>query len=252
MKAYQSKLIPLISVVGFFVVCQILFSIGVRVEALPSPLDILHALGRLFIDDNVMTDIIASLGRILGGYIMAIIAGVSIGLLFAWKPFLQRIINPLIEIARPIPPIAWIPFAIIVFGLGNYSAIFIVFLGAFFPIFTNTYSSANNLSRTLRNTCRCYDIRGVAYVKNVLFFQALPGIISGMRIGVGMAWMSVIAAELVGAQNGLGYLIQNNRLLLRTDYVMAGMLLIGIVGLLLNGLVTLAERKSITWLGLNK
>lgn len=251
MKTIGSKFIPIISIVAFFLLCQLLFNLGLRVSALPSPFDILTALVLLFKEDHVINDILASLGRVLTGFSLAAIVGVSFGLLFAWQQLARRIFNPLIELARPIPPIAWIPFAILVFGLGNTSAVFIVFLGAFFPILISTYLGATRLSRTHRNTCLNYDIRGLSYIKNVLFFQSLPGIMSGLQTGIGMAWMSVIAAELIGAQSGLGYLIQNNRLLLRIDYVMAGMLIIGIIGLSLNLIIKIADKRISRWLGPN-
>lgn len=237
----------LASVVCLFIFVQGLYVLGVRFPHQPAPTEVISALYHLAISGEILPDIIASALRVLIGLLTAIFSGVALGLLFAWKRVYGDYILPILELIRPIPPIAWIPIAILTFGIGNTSAYFIVFMGAFFPIFTNTYFGATSIPNTLTNTCKSYDIKGCKYFYKVLFFFTLPHILAGIRIAVGMAWMSVIASELVGAQGGLGYFIQYNRLLLRIDYIMAGMIYIGLVGAGFTMIPRLAERMLLPW-----
>jgi NitT/TauT family transport system permease protein/sulfonate transport system permease protein len=132
-------------------------------------------------------------------------------------------------------------------GLGESASYFIVFIGAFFPIFTNTYQGARTLPAVYRNVALSLELGRFSYIRNILFPFTLPHIFVGLKIGIGMAWMSVIAAELVSARSGLGYFIQLNRLLLQTDNVLIGMISIGIVGYALNKSIDVLEKIVIRW-----
>lgn len=212
----------------------------------PSVFQILQALLKNLSNQAIYLDIGASLLRILIGFSIASIVGICLGLILGYDRRLKYI-KLYIELLRPIPPIAWIPIAIIIFGLGNASAYFIVFLGAFFPIFTNTYFGALSIPTIYKNIASSFEISKVRYFTKILLFFSLPYIFTGLKIGIGMAWMSVIAAELIAAQSGLGYYIQLNRLLLQTDNVIIGMMLIGIIGNLLQKLIEFAEKKIVNW-----
>jgi ABC-type nitrate/sulfonate/bicarbonate transport system permease component len=212
----------------------------------PSIFQIFEAFLKNLSDREIYLHITASLLRILIGFLIASIAGISFGLILAHDQRL-RDLKLYIELLRPIPPIAWIPIAIIIFGLGNASACFIVFLGAFFPIFTNTYFGAMSIPHIYKNVVSSFEVNKFKYFFKILLFFCLPYIFSGLKIGIGMAWMSVIAAELIGAQSGLGYYIQLNRLLLQTDNIIVGMILIGIIGNLLQKLIEFVEQKIIFW-----
>jgi ABC-type nitrate/sulfonate/bicarbonate transport system permease component len=212
----------------------------------PSIFQIFEAFLKNLSDREIYLHITASLLRILIGFLIASIAGISFGLILAYDQRL-RDLKLYIELLRPIPPIAWIPIAIIIFGLGNASAYFIVFLGAFFPIFTNTYFGAMSIPHIYKNVVSSFEVSKFRYFFKILLFFCLPYIFTGLKTGIGMAWMSVIAAELIGAQSGLGYFIQLNRLLLQTDNIIIGMILIGIIGNLLQKLIEFAEQKIIVW-----
>lgn len=212
----------------------------------PSVFQILQAFLRNLSSQEMYLDIAASLLRISIGFLIASAVGISLGLILAYDKRLKEI-KMYIDLLRPIPPIAWIPIAIVIFGLGNSSAYFIVFLGAFFPIFTNTYFGAISIPKIYKNVALSFQIGKVRYFTKILLFFALPYIFTGLKIGIGMAWMSVIAAELIGAQSGLGYFIQLNRLLLQTDNIIAGMILIGLIGYLLQKLIDFTEKKLIVW-----
>lgn len=196
----------------------------------PSTFEVAIALADSFAHGELLQHIIASLQRVAVGFIVAAVIGIGLGVIGGSVDAVGKIFRPFIEMLRPIPPIAWIPIAILLFGIGNPSSYFIVFLGAFFPIFTNAYFGADSIPTIYRNIAGSFEMRPLAYIWRIVFLFALPSILTGLKVGMGMAWMSVIAAELVGAQTGLGYFIQINRLLLRIDNIVVGMITIGVVG----------------------
>lgn len=214
---------------------------------LPFPHELVLALKEELLGKDIYLHIFASLQRVIIGFLVASTIAVPLGLLSAYFESLGEVIKPVIEVIRPIPPIAYIPIAIILFGLGDLSAYFIVFVGAFFPIFTNTYLGAVSLPKIYKNISRSFEISRRDYLRKVLLPYSMPFIFIGLKIGLGTGWMSVIAAELIGTQSGLGYFIQLNRLLLRIENVFVGMLLIGLVGYLLNKSIGFVENKVITW-----
>lgn len=214
---------------------------------IPSPTDIFSAFIEALNSGEIIMHAMSSLNKILVGFFIAAIVGIGLGLLFGHYTFLRQTIEPIIELLKPIPPIAWIPIAILLLGLGNTSAYFVVFLGAFFPIFINTNFGAMQLPKKHKNLSKTLEINDYQYFRSILFKFTLPYIFTGLSIGIGMAWMSVIAAELIGAQSGLGYYIQMNRLLLRTDRVVVGMIMIGVLGYALTKIIKISEKFFIPW-----
>lgn len=213
----------------------------------PSPYEVMEASSTLLSNGELIIHSVDSLKRVLVGFGFGTILGIGLALLLSQLRWLSGFIEPLIELLRPIPPIAWIPIAILAFGLGDHPAYFIVFIGSFFPIFTNSYFAFTSLPEIYQNLARSFEFTKLVFVRDILIKSALPYVFSGLRIGLGMAWMSVIAAELIGAQSGLGYFIQLNRLLLRMDYIVVGMLAIGIIGFALHLLLLRVERKLTPW-----
>lgn len=243
----RSFLKKAIGIIGFFVLLQLLFALHIRFPHQPAPTEVIATFLRLLITGEILPEIQASVMRVFVGFSAAAVCGILVGLILAWKRSVGIYFEPILELIRPIPPIAWIPIAILTFGIGSTAAYFIVFIGAFFPIFTNTYFGAQSMPKLLTNTCRSYGIKGFTYFYKVLFFQTLPYIFTGLRVAAGMAWMSVIAAELAGVQGGLGYFIQYNRLLLQIDYIIAGMLYIGLLGALFAFAIGKLERICLPW-----
>jgi len=201
----------------------------------------LEQLGRLW------PDVAASLQRVIVGFALATVVGVGMGLLLARNRFLSEYLLPIVEVLRPISVLAWIPLAVIWFGIGDPTAWFIIFLGAFFPIFSNAYLGARSIDRTHYNASRSLGAGRWLFITDVLWPTCTPYILAGMRIGLGVGWMCVIAAELVAAQSGLGYMIQLARTLIDTEDVMAGMVVIGILGYLMNLTMTILERRLTPW-----
>lgn len=239
----MKKILPITLLLTTYQIIYLLFPIHHYFPSIPQLLErVIENLSNW----EIYLDIGASLQRVLVGFLSASIAGILLGLTLAYnKQF--KTIKLYIELLRPIPPIAWIPISIVVFGLGDASAYFIVFIGAFFPIFTNTYFGAISIPTIYKNVSQSFQIGKVKYFTQILLYFTLPYIFTGLKIGIGMAWMSVIAAELVGSQSGLGYFIQLNRLLLQTDNIIIGMVLIGIIGYFLHKTIEWIERLIIVW-----
>jgi ABC-type nitrate/sulfonate/bicarbonate transport system permease component len=216
-------------------------------EFLPSPVNVGSEFIQLIFNNNFVADIVASIQRVLIGFAIASVVGIGSGLLLGMNKKLSNFFMPILEVLRPIPPIAWIPLAILWFGLGDKPAYFLVTLGAFFPIFTNTYFGIISLKDTYRRAALCLGATKTRFISEVLIPSSLPHIFAGLKIGLGVGWMAVITAELVGAQSGLGYMIQINRLLLETPRVIVGMAVIGLLGFLMNKSMIIVEGKLIPW-----
>jgi ABC-type nitrate/sulfonate/bicarbonate transport system permease component len=221
---------------------------------LPSPIKILLGLKDLMIigmppGHLLPHHILYSLYRVALGFAFAALAGIPLGLLMGGSPRLRRIISPLIELIRPIPPLAWIPIAILWFGIGMKSAAFIIFLGAFFPILLNTVSGVVSINPIYFEAARTLNAKPKDIFVKVLLPGSVPSIFVGMRIGVGIGWMTLVAAEFTGVKSGygLGYMIMTARDIQRPDEILAGMLVIGLIGVLINGLLRAYESRIVRW-----
>ncbi|MGC2335216.1 MAG: ABC transporter permease, partial [Pseudolabrys sp.] len=156
-------------------------------------------------------------------------------------------VNPIMEILRPIPPLAWIPLSILWFGIGDEQNEFIIFLGMFFPILVNTIVGVKNIDPNLVRAARSLGAPEHKVLTRIVLKGSLPQIITGVRIGLGVGWMALVAAELVGANSGLGFLINDARSMLRTDTIIVGMLTIGVVGLLIDTAIRVLGRRLLPW-----
>jgi ABC-type nitrate/sulfonate/bicarbonate transport system permease component len=221
---------------------------------LPSPIEILLGFkDLLFIGvppgHLLHNHMLYSLYRVALGYAIAALLAIPLGLLMGWSPGLLRMIRPLFELVRPIPPLAWIPIAILWFGIGIKSAAFIIFLGAFFPILLNTISGVLSIHPILIEAARTLHAKEKDIFLKVLLPGAVPSIFVGMRIGIGIGWMTLVAAEFTGVKEGygLGYMIMTARDIQRPDEILAGMLVIGVIGLLIDTGLRAAESKTIKW-----
>jgi NitT/TauT family transport system permease protein len=190
-----------------------------------------------------------SLMRVGIGYSAALLLGIPIGLALGWYPIASAAANPVIQMLRPISPLAWIPLAIIFFGVGNASAIFLIFLASFFPIVVASINGVRNVPSMYRLAGKNFGLSPVHLLFRVVFPASLPQILIGLRIALGIAWLVVVAAEMIAVDSGLGYLIIDSRNAgKRYDLVIAGMLLIGVIGLILDfGIQSLETVKSVRW-----
>ena len=212
----------------------------------PSPPEVATGMLELLQKHVLWNDIVDSLRRVAIGFGAAALLGVPLGLLLGWYPAANRVVNPVVQVLRPISPIAWIPVAIILFGVGNHAATSLIFLGAFFPILVASTAAVGSLPVMFRWSAHNFGLRPWQILLRVVFPAALPRILEGLRLALGIAWLVVVAAEMVAVDSGLGYLIIDSRNSgKRYDLVVAAMLLIGLIGVLLDTIFRQVE--SIPW-----
>ena len=190
-----------------------------------------------------------SLFRVGAGYAAAAACGIPLGLLLGWYPAAAFTVNPVIQMLRPISPLAWIPIAIVWFGAGDASAIFLIFLSSLFPIVVSTMNGVRNVPPMFRQAGANFGLDAASLLRRVVFPAALPQMLVGLRISLGIAWLVLVAAEMIAVTSGLGYLIIDSRNAgQRYDLVVAGMLIIGGIGLGLDtGMRRLEKLKSVRW-----
>lgn len=199
---------------------------------LPSPVQALAQAWTVLTWRELLGHVGVSLGRILAGFATAAALGVGLGLACGWFRTLSLIVRPLVEVLRPIPPLAWIPIAIVWFGLGEPSKVFVIVLGAFFPIFTNAYRGMTMIPPVLVRAARTMDVEGWRLLWRVAVPAAMPDVAVGLRVGFGLAFGILVAAELIAAERGMGYLIMEARQLGNLGVSVFGIVLIGVVSLL--------------------
>jgi len=218
-------------------------------KVFPSPLSVEKAVAELLQRHVLWADIGDSLRRVAFGFGAAVVVGVPLGLWLGWRPAANQVVNPVLQILRPISPIAWIPVAIIFFGVGDRAAIFLIFLGSFFPIVVACVSGVSSVPPVMRSAGRYFGLSTPQLLMRVVFPAALPQILVGVRIALGIAWLVVVAAEMIAVDSGLGYLVIDSRNSgKRYDLVVAAMLMIGIIGLALDLSFRRLERiKSVRW-----
>ncbi len=215
----------------------------------PSPLDVEKGIAELVRKKVLWGDIIDSLRRVAIGFGGAAVIGIPLGLTLGWYPAANQVVNPLLQILRPISPIAWIPIAIILLGVGDHAATSLIFLGALFPIIVACVDGVSNVPSVFRLAGRNFGLGPTHLLTRIVFPAALPKIIVGLRIALGIAWLVVVAAEMIAVDSGLGYLVIDSRNSgKRYDLVVAAMLIIGLIGLILDtGFRRLEKIKSVRW-----
>jgi ABC-type nitrate/sulfonate/bicarbonate transport system permease component len=174
-------------------------------------------------------------------------SAIPLGIVMGWSKAVNEQVDPIVEVLRPVPPLAWIPLSILWFGIGDMQNQFIIFLGMFFPILLNTIAGVKNIEPNLVRAARCLGASEGRLLRRIVLRAALPQIITGIRVGLGVGWMALVAAELVGANSGLGFLINDARTLLRTDIVIVGMITIGIVGLAIDRTIRVLGKRTMPW-----
>jgi ABC-type nitrate/sulfonate/bicarbonate transport system permease component len=213
---------------------------------MPAPSSIVVTAAGMIASGELFYNLAASLKREAMAFIFAATA-IPLGIAMGWWRLAYNQINPIMEILRPIPPLAWIPLSILWFGIGDEQNEFIIFLGIFFPILVNTIVGVKNIDPILVRAARSLGASERRLLARIVFIGALPQIITGVRIGLGVGWMALVAAELVGASSGLGFLINDARSMLRTDTIIVGMLTIGIVGLMIDTAILALGRRLLPW-----
>jgi NitT/TauT family transport system permease protein len=214
---------------------------------LPRPAALWDGLRETLADGTLARDVGASLKRVLLGFGLAAATAVPLALAVVSFRVLRQLLVPVLALLRPIPPIAWVPIAILWFGLGDRPSYFVTAVAAFFPIFINALAGASTVDEQHLRVGRCMGAGRLALLRFVYLPSALPSVFTGLKVGLGQSWMAVVTAELVAAQSGLGYMIELNRLQLETPRVFVGMLIIAVIGALMTFALSRAEAAIFPW-----
>ena len=243
----RSRLLPLTGIAAALAAWQI--TIMLRPSLIPGPIAVARGIGELAVRGLLVKYVVASLFRVTWGYLAALVIAVPLGLVLGMMRIGEMAMNPILQILRPISPLAWIPIAILWFGVGDVSAIFLIFLASLLPLTVATMNAVHNIDPVHLAAARNFGIPLRARMRDVLIPAILPQLIVAMRIALGVAWLVVVAAEMIAVNSGLGFLIVDARNAgNRYDLVIAGMVLIGLVGIVLDLLMRRLERlDSVRW-----
>jgi NitT/TauT family transport system permease protein len=218
-------------------------------DLFPTPGEVALGIVELFRKGLLFKYIVASLFRVAWGFTLAVLIGIPVGLLLGWYSRAFDAFNPLIQILRPISPIAWIPVAILWFGVSDAAPIFLIFLASLFPITVSAIAAVQNMQPVYLRAAQNFGLSRSELFRKVILRASLPQILTGIRIALGVAWLVVVAAEMIAVNSGLGYLIIDARNAgKRYDLVVAGMVMIGVIGLVLDTVVRQFEKfDEVRW-----
>jgi len=232
-----------------------LLTYGRKYSLIPSPTDVALSLYDLAFgginDDaysqSLMTHLLASVSRVYGGFAIAAVTAVPLGLMIGRIPLIRSLLDPTLQIMRPVPVTAWLPLSMIMFGLGPRSAFFLVCLGAFYPILVNTIFGVRSVDPRLFEAASMLGCQGPAQFFRVVLPASLPAIFTGLRLGLGFAWVVIVVGEMTGVQTGLGAIIMEARQLSRTEIIISGMIIIGVAGFLSDRMVMWLGKSLLRW-----
>jgi NitT/TauT family transport system permease protein len=196
---------------------------------------------------TILTHLVASMQRVYGGFLLAAAIGIPLGLLIGKLPLLRALLDPTLSLLRPIPVTAWLPLSMVFFGLGPRSAVFLVFLGAFYPILLNTIFGVRSVDGKLFEAAAMLGCDGSRMFRQVVLPAALPSIFNGLRLGHGFAWILIVVGEMTGVPTGLGAVIMDGRTLSRPDLVITGMIVIGVAGFLCDRAIVSLNNRVLRW-----
>jgi NitT/TauT family transport system permease protein/taurine transport system permease protein len=217
------------------------------VAILPPPSLVLEEAIKLTATGHLFSHILKSMQRVFIAFVVASALAVPLGMAIGWWKRCEDMIEPLMEIFRPIPPLAWIPLAILWFGIGDTQNIFIIFLGVFFPVLVNTISGVKGVDKTLIWGALTLGANQRQIFWEIVLPGSLPFLLTGLRVGLGVGWMCLVAAELVASTRGLGFMIQDARYLLLPERVILGMLVIGLLGFAMDRGMRYLEWHLLPW-----
>ncbi len=243
------KICPVFIFAVILVIWELTSLAGLYDQAtLPSPYRVLKAFSELAANGVLIKYSVASLFRVTVGFYLAVILGILFGVILGVYQKLCEVFHSLIQFLRPISPLAWIPFALLWFGIGDGSAIFLIFLSSFFPMLFSTVVAVKNIPRVYFQIGANFDFKKLETFKLIILPAILPDIVTSMRLSLGVAWLVVVAAEMIAVKSGLGYLIIDSRNALRMDYVIVAMITIGIIGLVIDRAISqLQKPRFVRW-----
>src|SRR5688572_23875856 len=248
MKRYAIRAFALVLALGLWhLLATTKFSFIISFANIPSPVTVAAALGDLVNSTTFWIHIVVSMKRILIGFTLACLLGIPIGILMGRSRFAEDLVLPYIEILRPIPAVAWIPLAILMWPTEESSIVFITFLGAFFPIVLNTIHGVEQTPEVLVRAARSLGAGNAAIFWHVVLPGALPSIVTGLAIAMGVSWFSLLAGEIISGQYGIGYFTWSSYTLVQYPQIIIGMLVIGLLGTGSTALVRRSARPFLRW-----
>lgn len=228
-------------------------SSGTRLVPTPAMVGVMmrdFALGGVYDDafsGTILTHLLASMQRVYSGFFLAAAIGIPLGLAIGKVPLFRQLLDPTLSLLRPIPVTAWLPLSMVFFGLGPRSAVFLVFLGAFYPVLLNTIFGVRSVDARLFEAASMLGCEGARLFRQVVLPAALPSIFTGLRLGHGFAWILIVVGEMTGVPTGLGSVIMDGRTLSRPDLIITGMIVIGVAGFLCDRAILALNNSVLRW-----
>lgn len=250
---FKLQLIAVLSVVCFILIWEVVVKTGlVNARTLPAPSKVIQSLivkthSKAPDGNTLMQNIAASLKVALSGFSIAVVLGIPLGLVMGWYKGADKFLTPLFELIRPVPPIAWIPLVVLWMGIGLKAKALIIFFSAFVPCVINSYTGIKMTNPVLINVSRTFGASNFKIFRQIGIPSSLPMVMAGVKLALGNSWSTLVAAELLAANAGLGFMIQMGRQLARADVVVMGMLIIGILGAILTLILTKIENHLLRW-----
>jgi len=241
--------LPLIVVAALIAIWIAVWTSGIfHASAFPAPFDVVRGFAEEIRNGRLFTDLVTSLFRVTSGFLLAALTGIPIGLWMGQKAWARTAFLPIVNFFRNLSPLAWIPFAILWFGVGDASATFLIFLSVFFPLVLATMAAAANIPAIYARVAHDYGMSDSERLVRVTLPAIMPQVITALRVAAGVAWLVVVAAEMIAGRDGLGFAVMDSRNGLRTDLLVVAMIVIGIVGVAIDRvLVQLTKIPSVRW-----
>lgn len=218
-----------------------------RFSYIPSVSQVVTAGEGYLASAQFVSDAVASTARVLGAWVLSALVGIPLGLMIGWRRAFRNLTFPVLELLRPIPPIAWIPASILFFPSTESGVVFICFVGCFFPILLNTISGVEQIDRTYYRAAHCLGASEHHIFRDVVVRGSMPSIITGLAVGMGINWMALVAAEMIAGQHGLGYMIWQAYSLAQYPLIIVGMGVIGVIGAAMSTGIRVLGRILIKW-----
>ncbi|MCW8957007.1 MAG: ABC transporter permease [Gammaproteobacteria bacterium] len=235
LKQNSSLWLAVISIVLTFGIWEVIVRLsGLSHQVFPGPARVLDAFVELVANGTLFKHSVASLYRVTVGFYLAALLGIPLGIIIGMSRTTSAMVNPLVQFLRPISPLAWIPLAMLWFGIGDKPAIFLIFLSSFFSLIMATAIAVHSINPIYFQVAANFNFSRSELVRKIILPAIIPDVVTALRLTIAVAWLVVVAAEMIAVQSGLGYLILDSRNALRMDYVMVGMIVIGQIGLLLD------------------
>lgn len=247
--ALAHRIAPFLSFTFLIIIWELAVRLaGLDSHVLPGPSQVFLSMIELIKDGSIFKHTVASLFRVTVGFYLAAAFGIPIGIILGRSQLAALLFSPIINFLRPISPLAWIPLAMLWFGIGDKPAVFLIFLASFFPIVVATMVAVQSINPTYFHVAANFNFSRMEVLQKIVIPAIIPAIITALRLTVTIAWIVVVAAEMIAVQSGLGYLILDARNGLRLDQVMNGMIVIGLIGILLDSIMRrLGQIDSAAW-----